>query len=73
MKKQSNEFEKGYLCATAEILRCHDEPTIAIDVFGGCAMRISEMRKIGIAEEDIEVLEPIIKEFYRRRKLKCNT
>jgi len=63
-----HEFEKGYLCATAEILRTHDEPTIAKDVFGGCAMPISKMRKIGIAEEDIEVLKPVVKEFYRRRK-----
>ncbi|TGN08586.1 hypothetical protein [Leptospira bandrabouensis] len=70
MSEKNHEFEKGYLCATAEIIRTHGEDTIALDVFKGCPMTINEMRKAGIEEFDIEALKPIVKEWRRKEKLK---
>lgn len=33
--KEHCEFERGYICAVAEIIRMHDEPVIAKDVLRG--------------------------------------
>jgi hypothetical protein len=53
-------FEKGYLCAVAQIINTHGEDTIAADVLKGCSMSIVEMRRIGIDENDLKVLKPLV-------------
>lgn len=57
-----NVFSIGYACACAEIIRTHGEYTLAKDVFRGNFMSVETMKKIGVDENDIEVLLPIVKE-----------
>ncbi len=67
--KKRNDFLIGYACACADIMRSHGEDTIAADVFRGCFMTVSQMRKVGVDESDIDALKPIVKEILRKRKL----
>lgn len=67
MNKFQKDFSKGYACAVAQIIIQHGETTLAKDVFRGNFMTITEMRKIGVDKNDIEVLKPIVKELNKRR------
>jgi hypothetical protein len=62
-------FSHGYFCACATMLRQHGESSIVEDCVRENFMDIETMRKIGVDEFDIEVLEPIVKEIERRRNL----
>jgi hypothetical protein len=74
MKKQKyNNWEKtfsiGYACACANIIRLHTEDTIAKDCFSQNFMSIKTMKEIGVDEEDIKILEPIVKEIERLKTI----
>ncbi|MFO0359261.1 MAG: hypothetical protein ACK50N_02075 [Flavobacteriales bacterium] len=70
MSKKINTWQKnfsiGYACACANIIRTHGEETIARDCFKANFMTIETMREIGVDEDDINVLKPIVKEIERR-------
>ena len=62
-------FDQGYMCALATMQREHDQPTMVEDALKGNFLTVKEMRSRGIDEFDIDVLEPIVKEVERKRKL----
>lgn len=60
-------FSIGYACACANIIRTHGEEVIARDCFIQNFMSIETMKTIGVDEDDIKVLEPIVKEIERKQ------
>lgn len=70
-KKEANMWQKtfsiGYACACANIIRTHGQETIAEDCFRENFMSIKTMRSIGVDEEDIKILTPIVKEIERKK------
>ena len=71
--KKANFWEKtfsiGYACACANIIRTHGEETIARDCFNENFMSVETMKAIGVDEDDIKVLEPIVKEIERKQSV----
>ncbi len=71
--KKPNMWEKtfsiGYACACANIIRTHGEETIARDCFNQNFMSVETMKAIGVDEDDIKVLEPIVKEIERKQSV----
>ena len=49
------------------IIRTHGEETIARDCFNQNFMSVETMKAIGVDEDDIKVLEPIVKEIERKQ------
>jgi len=69
-KKEHNKdwgkaFTQGYCCAVANIMRTHDEETIAIDVLVAGASE-KDAKESGVDERDMEVLRPLWKEIRRK-------
>ena len=65
--KKDRAWDVGYACACAEIIRTHDQPTIAEDVYESNFLTVSQLRAAGVDEYDIKVLKPIIREIERKR------
>lgn len=61
-KKWNEGFEAGYCCAVANIMRSHEEETIAIDVLkAGCPSPVDH-----IDESDQKILQPLWKQIKKQ-------
>lgn len=60
---------QGFMAACAITLRNHGETTMVTDTFRCNYMTVTQMRKAGVDEYDIEILRPVIKEAKRNNKL----
>ena len=54
-------FEQGLAYAIAEIIRMHDEPTIAIDILKNSGLTFKELKIAGTIKYDLDVIEKAIK------------
>lgn len=61
-------FSIGYACACANMVRDHGYRREVDDCFRANFMSISKMREIGVDEEDIKVLRPVVRSIRGRRK-----
>jgi len=60
MTKCEKEFIRGYACATADIIRTHDEGTIARDVAHGGGLTLKSCIKACVDEYDLVILRPLL-------------
>jgi hypothetical protein len=60
-------FIQGFACACATMMREHDQPTMVEDCYRNNFNSIKQLREAGVAEFDLEVLIPIVKEIERKR------
>lgn len=62
-------FTQGFICACAITLQNHGCDTIVYDTLTCNFKSVSDLRKKGCDENDIQTLMPVIKEILRKRKL----
>ena len=62
------EFRRGYLLATANIMRTHDQGVIAEDVLGAY-VTTGNINWRGIDPMEIKILKPIAAEIRRKRNI----
>ena len=68
-KQNRIEFNRGYICAVSNVLRLYDEPTLAEEVYKQNFFNIRGLREMGVDEQDIQLLKPIIKEIERKNRI----
>lgn len=59
--KKNTEFEQGFSCAIATVIRQHDEPTIAFDALRTCFPTLKSLKESGTDPYDLKVLIPLYK------------
>lgn len=63
-------FTQGFVCACAIMMQNHGEETIVGEVLACCGpVYISLYRKLGVDENDINILRPVIKEIQRKNRV----
>ena len=62
-------FTIGYCCACANMIKDSGISTEVEDCFAANFVDIETMKKIGVDENDIELLKPVVLEIERKRKL----
>lgn len=62
-------FTQGYSCAVANIIRLHGDSTIAEDVYLQNMHSVEELVDLGVDEEDIEIIIPLVNELNRKSKI----
>lgn len=62
-------FNRGYMCALACIVKGHGNSSIIEEAFSCNSMTVRQMRASGVDESDIEALRPCVKEVERKQKL----
>lgn len=67
-KENRNQFNRGYMCALASIVKAHGLGTEIRDALGCNFLTVAQMRKAGVDEYDIEALRPIVNEILKRNK-----
>ena len=51
------EFVRGFACAIADLIRDHNQPTIALDILSRNGITLEEMKKSKVDKYDLEVIE----------------
>lgn len=58
----SREFIAGFAAATAEIVRAHDEPTVAADVIARNGLTLQDFQSAKLDDYDMDVIERLFRE-----------
>lgn len=59
--KADKAFICGYAIAVAEIVRMHDEPTIAADVINGSGFKLSDFESAGLDDYDLREIRKLFR------------
>jgi hypothetical protein len=74
LKMEGNDrFTQGYMCAMAAMMQKTGETTPLVETVSENYTTISDLKKQGVVQEDIDTLRPIFKEINRKRKLNTPT
>ena len=62
MPKEAQAFYQGYVLAMANIIRCHDQPSMVIDIMQNDGVTIGLLKRCHVDAYDLKVIRKAFKD-----------